>query len=244
MTPPRVLHLGACAALAAAALGVAAAPAGASRTLVLHTVSVGVKGGESNTGADLGNRDDYAATQALSGSLSVSGRMRDATFTPSSSTRGIPRTGNVTGRATVNGTWSMQGAKWVSYRDRTTTQFTCAGTMGLTVQPQMSLSWRRKGSSYRFTLHALQQEVYENGLGACPSGAVPGPLHAASPQLFTTTFSIPYRSMGARTLKRRVSGPLAANRVFFTQNCPRAGACSLAWQGTVTFRRTRTIRLG
>ena len=109
----------------------------------------------------------------------------------------------------------------------------------------MQLSWKRTATAYRFTLDALQQELYHLGFDSCPNDTRTGPLQGASPELYSTVFSIPLSRIGEKSISRQVSGPLAKNRIYFTQHCPggSASACSFAWQGTVKFTRLKVTRV-
>lgn len=237
MTVTRRLAGAALVPLAVGALAVSPAAAGP----VYYKVKVGIKGG-SNLTTDHGGRNEGDMVQeALSASFSLDGSFRLAMLW-----RGAPPKGAATGdeytKAIVNGTWTAQGSKWVDVANGVTGPFTCGGSIGPTVTPQMHLHWQLRGSSVRFTLAAVQQELYLNGFASCPTSSHLAPMNAASPDVYLGRFTMPRSAIGSRTISRRVSGPLPDKAVYWRQNCPQGASCSLAWQGTAKLTRT-TLRL-
>lgn len=226
------------------ALGGAAA-ADARYALNQYRITVGVKGGESVSTDQGGIYTGDMVTEAFGGSFTIEGRMTSAMFVSGSPPARVPKGFGAYSVATVNGTWSAKGTKWVDAPNKITGPFTCAGTMAPSVAAQMQLSWKRTATAYRFTLDALQQEIYHLGFDSCPNDTRTGPLQGASPELYSTVFSIPRSQIGARSISRQVSGPLSKNRIYWTQHCPggSTNGCSFAWQGTVTFKRLKVTRI-
>jgi hypothetical protein len=206
-----------------------------------YRITVGIKGGENLSSDQGGAYTGDMVTEALSGSFTVEGRMARNLFFSGRPPVRLVRPFGAYSRATVKGTWSAQGTKWVDAPNKLTGPFTCTGTIAPNVPAQMQLSWKRTATAYRFTLDALQQEIYYRGFDGCPNDTRPGPLTGASPEIYSTVFSVPLSLTGARSISRQVSGPLAKNRIYFTQNC--SGSCNLAWQGTVKFTRVKVTRL-
>ena len=210
-----------------------------------YRITVGVKGGENVSTDQGGIYTGDMVTEALSGSFTIEGRMTSGMFLTGRPPARLLRSSGAYSAATVNGTWSAQGTKWVDAPNKVSGPFTCAGTIAPSVAGQMQLSWKRTATSYRFTLDALQQELYHVGFADCPNDTHTGPLQGASPELYSTVFSIPLSRIGAKSISRQVSGPLAKNRIYFTQHCPGrlASGCSMAWQGTVKFTRLKVSRV-
>ena len=238
----------------AAAQGQASAAAPQIRlrhyTIYTYKVHVGVKGGESVTANDDGLYDGDAVQDSSSGSFSLDGTMNPGGSRPSPALFFAPRpptggtsSGNADSPATVNGTWSDQGTKLVDAANNVTVPFTCSGAIDTEVRPaQMMISWTRSGASYHFTLDAVQEELYIEGYDGCPNNDSAGWLSGADPELYATRFTIPAADIGRRSFSASVSGPLAVNRIYFTQNCPAGGTCSLAWQGVVSFTRVKAMK--
>lgn len=160
---------------------------------------------------------------------------------------GLKNAGGVYSKPAVNGTWTETGTKWTDVTNRISVPFTCAGRVDVLVQPPgMQLSWKARGSRLLFTVRVLQQELANHGSDACPPDNEATWLQATDPAVFETTFSLPAGDVGRKTFSAPVSGPLAKNREFFLENCPTgAGSdCSLAWQGTVHFTRTKVTKIG
>lgn len=222
------------------ALAATASPAAhAAGSMVLYKVKVGIKGGAHLTTDKGGRYPGDMVQETLGASLSVDGTLRPVVVWRGTPPGGTSPTGDAYARAVVNGTWSAQGTKWLDPAKQLTAPFTCGGTIGPTVTPQMHLHSRSSGAKVTFTLAVLQQELYLNGFTAgCPNDTSPAPLHGTSPAIYSTRFSIPRSAIGGRTITRQVSGPLPANRVFWRQSCPSGSDCSVAWQGTVRFTRT------
>lgn len=242
-SPLRSLAL--CGAVTAlCALGGASA-AEARYALNEYRITVGVKGGENLSTDQGGIYTGDMVTEALSGSFTIEGRMTSSMLLSGRPPARVPRAFGAYSAATVNGTWSAQGTKWVDAPNKLTGPFTCAGTIAPSVAGQMQLSWKRTATAYRFTLDALQQELYHLGFDGCPNDTRTGPLQGASPDLYSTVFSIPRSQIGAKSISRQVSGPLAKNRIYWTQHCPggSTNGCSFAWQGTVKFTRVKVTRV-
>jgi hypothetical protein len=144
----------------------------------------------------------------------------------------------------VKGTWSAKGTKWVDVANKVKGPFTCTGTIAPHVQPQMGMSWKKQGAVVRFELDAVQQELYPIGIDSCPGGVHGGPVSGGtSPTVYETTFSIPYASIGNKTITVQVAGPLAQNRKYFLQGCSGDhSTCNMAWHGVVRFTLKRLVK--
>jgi hypothetical protein len=234
------------------ALAASAPPALAGVTIPHYTmysykVTVGVKGGEAVTNAASGPDDGDVAYESASGSFSIDSTMTWLPFFLGRLPRGMSNSGNGYGKAVVNGSWSSHGTKWSDVPNQVTTPFTCAGTINFLIPPsQMQLSWKQSGSKLKFTLTVAQSELTNVGNGSCPPDSEMSWLQANDPLVYRTQFTLPIASIGRRSLSTQVSGPLAQNRLYFLENCPpgAGSSCSLAWQGTVRFTRTRVFKIG
>ena len=145
-------------------------------------------------------------------------------------------------KVVVNGTWTNQGNTWDDVA-KAKMPYSCNGTIGQQYAAAPQLSWRRSGSAFRFTVHVLNDALTVLGQRSCPGNAFY--LSEVDTPAYSTTFSIPKRSVGKKKIVVAVSGPLAkyrppANDCRYSAD----GNCTFntAWQGIVRLTRVRTIK--
>lgn len=238
---------------AGAAVGLAAglavpalsARSAAPRLMGLYTVTIGVKGGGSASDQHAGTANGDMVTVTTGHSYSIDAKVVNATLVGGPRRPGIPTDGAGYARTTLNGTWTARGTKWIDVVNKVTGPFSCGGTIRPHVSPQTSLSWKRSGATIVFTLAAVQQELYDNGLDSCPSGVSGEPVSGTSPNVYEGTFKLPLSAVGQKTITAQVSGPLPKARAMMVHNCLSVGVknCSLAWHGVVRFKLTRLMKL-
>lgn len=223
------------------------AHAAAKTSAYVYDMRVQVKGGATLDGRypaadDPANaRPDDAIENHYKASYSIDGRLRGVTLA-TGPIRGLPARGGTTGKAVVNGTWSNAGSKWVDPANGVSGPFQCGGGVrpgapsGTTV-----VAYRRQaGAKHTFTLDVLAQELTDSGSCEGVNGAERG-LIFANADAYVVKFSVSKRELGRKTIVKPISGPSSAfhwRAYDFT-----SGTFSLAWQGTVRFTRTHTMRL-
>lgn len=214
-------------------------------TIYVYDAKVGVSGAESDTWTSPDPRLGYVGDSVQNsshGTFTIDTTIRQMTFFPATMRAG--RSGIGYGRATVNGTWSSKGTKITAFANNTpvTGPYQCGGRIGPNVSPQTQLSWKRSGSRLKLTLHALQEELYVKGWDSCPNDDTAAWMSGVSPTVYETAASIPGNDIGRKSFSAKVSGPLGRNRIYWHQNCPAHGTCSLAWQGSIRFTLKRKYR--
>jgi hypothetical protein len=239
--------LAAAAALAAALVlsgSARSSPAASPSVAAVYSIKIGIKGGASSADKHTGTQNGDMVSATLSHSFSIDGTISQAVIVGGPPKRGLPTFGAGYARATVNGTWTARGTKWVDIVNHVTGPFTCTGTIRAHVTPQMMLSWKRRGAVLQLTLAAAQQELYDNGLDGCPSGTSGDPVSGTQPTVYETRFSLPLAAIGHKTITVQVSGPLPEARSQMLHNCASVSVsnCAMAWHGVVRFSLKRLMK--
>jgi hypothetical protein len=235
-------------ALAGAAL-MAGAPAAQAKIAILHftayyySAKIGVKGGAHQDASYPPGVQGTVVEEHAQASYSIDESFPGVILVASGR---IPGAGNPTRStspmAVVNGTWSNQGTTWDEL-SRTTVPYSCNGTISQQYGAAPQLRWSVTGSAFRFTAYVLLDPLTVLGQQACPGNAFY--LSEVDTPAYQTTFSIPKRNVGKRTIVVNISGPLAAHRPPAADcSYSATGTCafSTAWQGVIRLTRTRTLK--
>ena len=211
-------------------------------TMYQYRVTVGIKGGmqyvdNSGGGTEAGDM----VTESENASYSVDGTFDATVFYVGKLPKRMPHTWTEGSEAAINGSWTDSGTQ--SDGNGGTNPFTCTGTINAMIPPeQMTLGYVRSHATLTFTLQSLQSELTDVGFDSCPFGSGMDWPQAVDPAAYETTFTLPASRIGAKSFSVQASGPLQQNLVYVQQVC--VTSCSLAWQGTVHFTRTRVFKTG
>lgn len=210
-------------------------------TVYQYKASVGIKGGMQYTSSPGGDEAGDTIAENETASYSVDGTVKPILFYSGKVPGGISGSGTSYSTAVVNGTWTDSGTE--SDGNGGSTQFSCTGTINLMTPPgEMDLSWTRSGPTLTFTLDTVQSELTDVGYDSCPFDAAMDWPQSVDPAAYETVFKVPFATVGRKSFSVQVSGPLAENQVYVQQVCD--PTCSVTWQGTMQFRRTRVMKLG
>ena len=238
--------------LAAVATTVAAlAPAAQTRpviphfTIVFYTAKISIKGGahQDQANAPTANTaSGLVVSEHAQGSYTVDTVFPEVTFVVSGTVPGgSPKLASAR-RVVVNGAWTNQGGTWDAVA-KTTRPYTCSGTIGASGSGSPLLRWRKRASTLAFTAEVLHNLLTVNGQRSCPGNSFY--LSQVDIPAYSTTFSIPMRELGRRTIVKSISGPLAVNRPP-SHDCgyDATASCTFntAWQGVIRFTRVRTVK--
>lgn len=241
---------------AAVAFGVAGAaimtgvPAGQAKIQIPHftaysySAKISVKGGaHQDASYPAGGPTGIVVDEHAQASFSIDDPFPGVILVASGKMPGANPTGSTGPAAVVNGTWTNQGNTWDEVAN-TKVPYSCGGTIGQQYSAAPQLRWTRSGSAFHFTAHVLNDSLTVLGEQTCPGNAFY--LSQVDIPAYSTTFSIPMRSVGRKTIVVAVSGPLAHDRPP-TNDCSysASGTCTFntAWQGVIRLTRTRIIRL-
>jgi len=209
-----------------------------------YAAKIGVKGGaHQDASYPVGGPTGTVVDEHAQGSYSIDERFPSVILVASGRIPGGNPTGATSPKAVINGTWNNQGHTWEDV-PKITVPYSCSGTISQQYSAAPQMRWSLSGSTFRFTLHVLLDPLTVLGQESCPGNAFY--LSEVDIPAYTTTFSIPKRSAGRKTIVVAISGPLAKNRPP-TNDCAYSatGACTFntAWQGVIRLTLTRTIKL-
>jgi hypothetical protein len=215
-------------------------------TIYVYKAKVAVKGGTTLSNAysgTTGSEGDVKSENSTS-SFSVDAAIQAMTFYKGKVPSKVPRTLESGAATVLNGTWSDQGLKWVTYK--TTGPFTCNGTIASTGPlGNMILAATRSSSKVKFTLRVQTVQLTNKSPLACPNGSRAPSLGGIKPDVYTTEFSIPISKLGNKTIVVNFSGPLAKHRSSLAVVCSgNESGCTynMAWHGNLRLTRTRVFR--
>lgn len=207
-----------------------------------YSAKIGVKGG-AHQDASYPPSASGLVEEHVQGSYSIDESFPGVILVASGRIPGGNPTGATSPRAVINGTWSNQGSIWEEV-PKITVPYSCSGTISQQYSAAPQMRWSLSGSAFHFTAHVLLDPLTVLGQQTCPGNAFY--LSEVDTPAYTTTFSIPKRSAGRRTIVVAISGPLAKNRPP-TNDCAYSatGTCTFntAWQGVIRLTLKRTIKL-
>ena len=242
--------------VAAMALGVAGAvfatplPGAQARVRIPHftayyyAAKISVKGGaHQDASYPTGGASGTVVDEHAQGSFSIDDTFPSVVLVASGRIPGGNPSGSTGTKAVVNGTWTNQGNTWDDAA-KTKVPYTCAGTIGQQYAAAPQMRWSLSGSAMRFNAHVLNDPLTVLGQQSCPGNAFY--LSEVDTPAYSTTFSIPRRSLGRKTIVVAVSGPLGKYRPPVNECRYSAGgtcAFNTAWQGVIRLTRVRTLKL-
>jgi hypothetical protein len=213
-------------------------------TAYYYSAKISVKGGaHQDASYPPGGPTGTVVDEHAQASYSVDDPFPSVVLVASGKIPGGNPTGATASNAVVNGTWTNQGATWDAVA-KVNVPYSCNGTIGQQYGAAPQLRWKLSGATFRFTAHVLNDPLTVLGEQSCPGNAFY--LAQVDVPAYSTTFSIPKRSVGKKTIVVTVSGPLSEHRPP-ASDCSYSvgGTCTFntAWQGVIRLTRIRTIKL-